>query len=58
MVFKHNGYNDHQIRAMNPARQTSETEEKPTSMANLPYIHNTYGRLSRMLAKYNIKSVA
>jgi hypothetical protein len=31
--------------------------EKPTTTAYLPYI-NTYGRLSRMLAKCNIKSVA
>jgi hypothetical protein len=43
---------------MKPARHTSETEEKPTSTAYLPYINNTYGCLSRMLAKYNIKSVA
>jgi hypothetical protein len=29
-----------------------------TGMAYIPYINNTYGRLSRMLAKYNIKIVA
>jgi hypothetical protein len=43
---------------MKPARQTLEPEERPTSTAYLPYINNTYGRLSRMLTKYNIKSVA
>jgi hypothetical protein len=43
---------------MKLAHQTSEPEEKPTSTAYLPYINNTYGRLSRLLAKYNIKSVA
>ena len=34
--------------------------DEPVSMATayIPYINNTYGRLSRMLAKYNIKSVA
>ena len=58
-VFKQNGYNDHKIkRAMKPIRQTPEPENKPTSTAYIPYINNTYGRLSRMLAKYNIKSVA
>jgi hypothetical protein len=43
---------------MKPARQTLKPDEKPTTMAYLPYITNTYGRLSQMLAKYNIKSVA
>jgi hypothetical protein len=43
---------------MKPAHQTSEPGEKPTSTAYLPYINNTFGRLSRVLAKYNIKSVA
>jgi hypothetical protein len=43
---------------MKPAHQTSEPGEKPTSTAYIPYINNTFGRLSRMLAKYNIKSVA
>ena len=42
---------------MKPIRQTPEPENKPTSTAYIPYINNTYGRLSRMLAKYNIKSV-
>ena len=58
-VFKQNGYNDRQIeRAMKPARQTSEPENKPASTAYIPYINNTFGCLSRILAKYNIKSVA
>jgi hypothetical protein len=39
---------------MKPAHQTSEPEKKPTSTAYIPYINNTYGCLSRMLAKYNI----
>jgi hypothetical protein len=41
---------------MSPARVTAEPV-KLTSTAYLPYC-NKYGRLSRMLAKYNIKSVA
>ena len=58
-TFKQNGYNDHQIqRAMKPSRQILVPDNKPTATAFIPYTNNTYGRLSRMLAKYNIKSVA
>jgi hypothetical protein len=55
-VFKQNGSNDHQIKwAMVPARKTPEPP-KPISTAYLPYC-NKYGRLSRMLNRYNISSV-
>jgi len=37
---------------------TAKTDDKPTSTAYIPYIQTTFGRLSRMLAKHNIKSVA
>jgi hypothetical protein len=40
-----------------PATQTAKINDKPTSIAYLPYTQTTYGRLSRMLAKHNIKSV-
>jgi hypothetical protein len=43
---------------MKLATQTIKTDDKPTSTAYLPYTETTFGRLSRMLAKYNIKSVA
>jgi len=43
---------------MKPATRTSKTEDKPISTAYLPYTQPTYGRISRMLAKYNIKSIA
>ena len=39
------------------ATRTSKTEDKPISTAYLPYTQTTYGRISRMLARY-IKSVA
>jgi hypothetical protein len=52
MVFK---YTHAWVR---DGRTNRKQEGKPTSMAYIPYINNTYGRLSRMLAKYNIKSVA
>jgi hypothetical protein len=57
-VFKDNGYSPQQIRrAMEPATLTAKTNDKPTSNAYIPYTQTTYGRLSRMLAKHNIKSV-
>jgi hypothetical protein len=43
---------------MKPVRHTSTLDEEPTTTAYLPYSNNIYGRLRRMLAKYNIKSVA
>ena len=58
-IFKDNGNNHQQIQqAMKPATQTAKTNEKPTSTAYIPYTQTTYGRLSRMLAKHNIRSVA
>jgi hypothetical protein len=42
---------------MKSAARTSESKDQPTSTAYIPYTNNTYGRLSRMLAKHNIKSV-
>src|SRR5215469_1292483 len=58
-VFKMNGYSSQQIqRAMEPTNPTTKKEDKPISTACLPYTQTTFGRLSRMLAKHNIKSVA
>ena len=58
-VFKQNGYSHQQIqRAMKQSTRNNKTEDKPTSTAYLPYNQTTYGRLNRMLAKYNIESVA
>jgi hypothetical protein len=42
---------------MKPTTQTAKNEEKPTSTTYLPYTQTTFGRLSRLLAKYNIKSI-
>jgi hypothetical protein len=54
-----NGYSQQQIRrAMEPTTPTAKKKDKPTSTAYLPHTQTTYGRLSRMLAKHNIKSVA
>jgi hypothetical protein len=58
-VFKNNGYNNSQIQqAMKPAIWTSESKDQLTATAYIPYTNNIYGRLSRMLAKHNIKSIA
>ena len=43
---------------MKPATRTAKTNDKPTSTAYIPYTQRTYGQLSRILAKHNIKSVA
>jgi len=58
-VFKDNGYSHQQIqRAMKQATWTAKTDVKPILTAYIPYTQTTYGRLSRMLTKHNIKSVA
>jgi hypothetical protein len=58
-VFKDNGYTPQQIRrAMEPVTRTAKTDDKPASTANIPYTQTIFGRLGRMLAKHNIKSVA
>jgi hypothetical protein len=43
---------------MEPATRIAKTEDKPTSTAYTSYTQTTHCRLSRMLAKHNIKSVA
>jgi hypothetical protein len=58
-VFKNNGYSTQQIlRALKPPTKTTNTNDKPTSTAYIPYTQTTYGRLSRMLAKHNIRIIA
>jgi hypothetical protein len=43
---------------MGPTTPTTKNEDKPTATAYLSYTQTTFGRLSRLLAKHNIKSVA
>jgi hypothetical protein len=55
-TFRENGYSiKHIWWVLNPAVRTSKPKDKFTSVAFLPYIQTTYGQLSRMLAKHNIK---
>jgi len=53
-------YSQQQIQqAMKPetrTKKTEEKEEKSVSTAYLPYTQTTYGKRSRMLAKYKIKA--
>jgi hypothetical protein len=43
---------------MKPVTRNAKTNDNPTSTAYIPYTQTTFGRLSRLLAKHNIKSVA
>jgi len=43
---------------MKQATRTIKTEDKPMSTAYHPYTQITYGRMSRILTKYNIKGIA
>jgi len=43
--------------ALNPEVRNSKPKEKPTSVTLIPYVQAAYIRLSRMLAKQNIRSV-
>jgi hypothetical protein len=57
-VFRNNGYSTQQIhRAKKPPIKTTKIKDKSTSMAYIRYMQTTYERLSRMLAKHNIKSI-
>jgi hypothetical protein len=56
-TFRENEYSLEQIqRAQNSTVRTCKSNDKPTSVALLPYVQ-TYSRISRMLAKHNIMSV-
>jgi hypothetical protein len=45
-------------RVLKPGIRIAKTNDQPNSTAFIPYTQTTHGRLSRMLAKHNIKSVA
>jgi hypothetical protein len=59
ITFRENGYNSKLIhRAFKPNTKIPKLHDKPVSTALLPYFHTTYNRLSRLLSRHNIKSVA
>jgi hypothetical protein len=57
-VFKQNGYNDRQIhRALNRRPHLAQPDNKPNSVAFLTLVGAVLNRISRVLARHNIKSV-
>jgi hypothetical protein len=57
-VFKENGYNDRQFhRALNHRPLLPQPDNKPHSVAFLRFVGTVFNRISRVLARHNIKSV-
>jgi hypothetical protein len=57
-VFRENGYSDRQIhRALNHRPLLPQPNNKPHSVAFLPFVGTVFNRISRVLARHNIKSV-
>jgi hypothetical protein len=57
-VFKQNDYNDRQIhRALNRRPQLPQPDNEPNSVAFLSFVGIIFNRISRVLARHNIKSV-
>jgi hypothetical protein len=58
-VFEQNGYNDRQIhRALNRRPHSDELDNGPNSVAFLHFVGTIFNRISRALARHNIKSVS
>jgi hypothetical protein len=58
-VFNYTGYSPQQIWwSLKTASQTAKTNDRPTSTAFIPHTQTTYGQLSRILAKNNVKSAS
>jgi hypothetical protein len=57
-VFKENGYNDRQIhRALNRRPHLPQSDYEPHSVVFLPFVGTVFNRISRVLARHNIRSV-
>jgi hypothetical protein len=57
-VFKQNGYSDRQFhRALNRRPLLPQPDNKPHSVAFLPFVGTVFNRISRVLARHNINSV-
>jgi hypothetical protein len=56
-IFRQNGYAERQIRrALNPPPRAGRSDEKSDSVAFLPYVGTIFNRISRVLARHNIRS--
>jgi hypothetical protein len=57
-IFKHNGYNDRQIHsALNCCLHLDQPDSKSNSVTFLPFVRTIFNSISRVMARYNIKSV-
>jgi hypothetical protein len=57
-VFKENGYNDRQIyRALNRRQHLPQPDNEPKAIAFFPFVGTVFNRISRVLARNNIKSL-
>jgi hypothetical protein len=57
-IFQQNGYNKNEIRqALHPKQKPKLNDEKPISIALIPYKKTIMNKICRLLAKYNIKIV-
>jgi hypothetical protein len=56
--FKQNSYNDQQIhKALNHHPHLNQSDNKPNSVAFLPFVGTIFNRISRVLPRHKIKSV-
>jgi hypothetical protein len=57
-ILRQIGYTDRQIhRALKPTQRVTQPNEKPDSVAFLPYVRSIFNCISRVLSRHNIKSV-
>jgi hypothetical protein len=56
-VLKQYGYNDRQIHKSLNRRQHLSQPNEPNSVAFLSFVRTIFNRISRVLARYNTKSV-
>jgi hypothetical protein len=57
-AFRQNGYSNGEInQALYPRHKPQQQCEEPTSVAMLPYQHYVTNKISRLLAKRNIKTI-
>jgi hypothetical protein len=57
-TFLKNGYSTMEIQcALHPKKKHKTLKSKPTGMTIILYMQTVSGRISRLLAKYNIKTI-
>jgi hypothetical protein len=57
-IFRQNGYTDRQIRKTSTLPlKVAQPNEKPDSVAFLPYVRSILNSIGRVVPRHNIKSV-